>query len=126
MFGTLPAYAVYCRHVRNIRLRNVETVYEGLEQRPALVCDDVEGLEVANSNFTVDRESVCVHLKDARGALFQGCRVRGEAAAFMRLSGAGTNAVSLISNELAKARTAVEYSSGAQENALFAAANHVA
>ncbi|NLE37671.1 MAG: glycoside hydrolase family 28 protein [Pirellulaceae bacterium] len=46
MFGPLPAYGFYCRHVRNIRFDNVVLDYEQAEHRPALVCDDVKGLRL--------------------------------------------------------------------------------
>ena len=51
MFGTLPAYGFYCRHVRNLTLRNVETRFESPDQRPGLVTDDVAGLRVIDSIF---------------------------------------------------------------------------
>ncbi len=44
MFGPLPAYGLYCRHVRNLRLDHVELTYDQPEYRPALFCDDVDGL----------------------------------------------------------------------------------
>lgn len=44
MFGTLPAYGFYCRHVRGLTLRDVELSFENDEARPAVVADDVEGL----------------------------------------------------------------------------------
>lgn len=46
MFGPLPAYGLYCRHVRNLRLDHVELDYDRPEPRPALVCDDVDGLRL--------------------------------------------------------------------------------
>ena len=51
MFGTLPAYGFYCRHVRNARFRNIETSFETDDARPALVCDDVKRLEITNCDF---------------------------------------------------------------------------
>jgi polygalacturonase len=44
MFGVLPAYGLYCRHVRNITLDQLETRLASPDQRPVLVTDDVEGL----------------------------------------------------------------------------------
>ncbi len=41
MFGTLPAYAFYCRHARNLALRNIHTEFVSPEQRPAVVNADV-------------------------------------------------------------------------------------
>jgi polygalacturonase len=45
MFGTLPAYALYCRHVSRLHLHNVSTSFRSPEERPALVFDDVRDLE---------------------------------------------------------------------------------
>ena len=48
MFGKLPAYGIYTRHVRNISLYNVRLDYEIDEHRPALLFDDVEGLVLSD------------------------------------------------------------------------------
>lgn len=48
MFGPLPAYGLYCRHVRGLRLRDVEIECAKPDARPPLVCSDVEELIVAN------------------------------------------------------------------------------
>ena len=47
MFGVLPAYGFYCRHVTGLRFHNVEIDFVKKEQRPALVCEDVANLELA-------------------------------------------------------------------------------
>jgi polygalacturonase len=44
MFGALPAYGLYARHVRGLTLRGVELSYAGSESRPAVVAEDVENL----------------------------------------------------------------------------------
>ncbi len=46
MFGVLPAYGLYCRHVKNLVVRNLHTAFERAEERPALACEDVEALEI--------------------------------------------------------------------------------
>lgn len=46
MFGTLPAYGLYCRHVRGLRLRDVEVAANQPDARPPLICEDVDGLVV--------------------------------------------------------------------------------
>lgn len=46
MFGTTPAYGFYCRHVRNLLLSHIQLTYNQPEHRPALVCDDVDGLRL--------------------------------------------------------------------------------
>jgi hypothetical protein len=46
MFGRLPAYGMYIRHARGIRLRDVVFETAPGEQRPAIVCEDVKSLEI--------------------------------------------------------------------------------
>ena len=46
--GTLPAYGVYARHIRNLEFANVRVSFEKEDLRPALTCVDVDGLEIDN------------------------------------------------------------------------------
>ena len=48
MFGMLPAYGFYCRHGSNLRLDGIELDFKGMEARPAIICDDISGLELQN------------------------------------------------------------------------------
>ena len=43
MFGTLPAYGLYVRHVNHISVDHVVFDLKGTDSRPAIVCDDVTG-----------------------------------------------------------------------------------
>ncbi len=51
MFGKLPAYGIYTRHVRDISLDNVRLDYDKEEHRPALLFDDVVGLVLSDLNL---------------------------------------------------------------------------
>ncbi|MBI4873416.1 MAG: right-handed parallel beta-helix repeat-containing protein [Acidobacteria bacterium] len=51
MFGTLPAYGLFCRHARNLTLRNVETRFEKPEARPGLITGDADGLRLVDCSF---------------------------------------------------------------------------
>jgi len=46
--GTLPAYGFYARHVRGLELANIHLDFDADDQRPAVVCSDVDGLEIDN------------------------------------------------------------------------------
>lgn len=46
MFGRLPSYGLYCRHVTGLRLRGIEFGAVPSEPRPAIVCDDVKTLNI--------------------------------------------------------------------------------
>jgi polygalacturonase len=41
-FGVLPAYGLYARHVDGLTVKNFKTSYETLDDRPAIVLDDVQ------------------------------------------------------------------------------------
>jgi hypothetical protein len=44
MFGELPAWGFYVRHAEGVVLRNVRLRLKEADFRPAIVCDDVDGL----------------------------------------------------------------------------------
>jgi polygalacturonase len=54
MFGRLPAYGLYCRHVSGIRLNDVTITGARDEQRPGLVFDDVSGSELVGVHLNPD------------------------------------------------------------------------
>lgn len=50
MFGELPSWAFYLRHVRTITLRNINVRLADSDFRPAIVLDDVAGIGIDNIN----------------------------------------------------------------------------
>jgi hypothetical protein len=46
--GVMPAYGVFARHVRNLELANIHLSFLNEDLRPAMVCVDVDGLEIDN------------------------------------------------------------------------------
>ena len=106
MFGLLPAYGFFCRHVRNISFRNVQTGFDRADARPALVCEDVRDLDIGASCFAASGPTI--KLRQVSGAMIHGCRVPGRAAAFLDVSGGQVERVSVIGNDLSNADKAVE------------------
>ncbi|MDO8542068.1 MAG: glycoside hydrolase family 28 protein [Opitutaceae bacterium] len=45
--GTLPAYGFYVRHARNVVFENVQLRFVADDHRPAIMCDDVDGLRIS-------------------------------------------------------------------------------
>jgi hypothetical protein len=123
-FGVLPAYGFYCRHVKGLRLRDVELRSERPDFRPALICEDVEGMSMNGCSLAGHREAGPPLLfRDVRNALVAGCHVPVEAPAFLGLSGARTRKISLLANDFSGARQAVASSPDVSQEALFLAAN---
>ncbi len=46
--GTLPAYGVFARHVRDLELANITVNFAANDLRPAAVFSDIQGLEIDN------------------------------------------------------------------------------
>jgi len=47
LFGTLPAYGFFVRHAKNVVMDNVRLSFAADDRRPAVVCEDVEGLALS-------------------------------------------------------------------------------
>jgi len=46
--GTLPAYGIFARHVRNLELSNIHVDFQTTDCRPAAIFEDIKGLEIDN------------------------------------------------------------------------------
>jgi hypothetical protein len=46
--GTMPAYGLFARHVHGLELQNINLSFNNDDLRPAMVCSDVDGLEIDN------------------------------------------------------------------------------
>jgi hypothetical protein len=46
--GIMPGYGLFARHVRNLELANIRFGFDTQDLRPAMVCVDVDGLDIDN------------------------------------------------------------------------------
>jgi polygalacturonase len=68
--GTMPAYAIYARHVRDLELANINTACYNADARPAASFSDIDGLEIDNFKPKVPTGTTPVVMsKDVRGAV---------------------------------------------------------
>jgi hypothetical protein len=119
MFGTLPAYGLYVRHARGIILDDVTFDTASPDLRPALVCDDVLDLELADFRAAATPGTDCmVRLRDTRGAFIHGCRLLNEVDTFLNLEGAASQEITLSGNDLHKAGMPVRLADGASASTL--------
>jgi len=99
MFGRLPAYGMFCRHVRSLRLHDVRVGTGQPDARPGLVCDDVQNLDVrgwqAASTAGAGEEML---LRNVSDAWVHGGRAAPTARTHVRVSGARTGAIKLSDN----------------------------
>jgi polygalacturonase len=147
MFGALPAYGFYCRHVEGLRMENIDVRCEKEDRRPALVCDDVKALDLAafrglNASSAATSTSTArlastatappasglasqpllLRFRDVQGALVRNCVAPTATGVFLRLEGKSAR-VSATGNDLTNARTPFAFAQGTPASVLFHAAN---
>lgn len=64
MFGELPAWGFYVRHVEGLSMKNVKLKIKAPDYRPALVFDDVKGLDINGLKIEGDEKANTVVEKD--------------------------------------------------------------
>jgi len=106
MFGVLPAYGFYCRHVKNARILNTQVAVEREDLRPALVSDDVEDLRV--TDFEAANSSPVLLLRNTRNAWVESNRVPKDNEVYLRLEGRQTENLCLASNDLRRSKKPVD------------------
>ncbi len=123
MFGKLPAYGFFCRHVKGLTLNNIDLRFAQPDLRPALFLEDVQDLDVSGLKAQSSPGGApLIIFNDVQGALIRGSIAPRGTATFLSLLG-GTKEVSVMGNDLSGAKTAFELGEGVPRNALFSAAN---
>jgi len=107
MFGALPAYGFFCRHTRGLRLSRVQVSTVHPDPRPALVCQDVGGLELFGWRSGTN-DSPTVIFQDVQDALVHGCQAAPGTNVWLRVGGNNSAGIKLVANELSSAKQAVE------------------
>lgn len=106
MFGVLPASAFYCRHVKNLRLLNTQVSFQNEDMRPALVCEDVAGLRLAD--FSAPNSDPVMVLRDARDAWLESSRAPQGNETYLRLEGPRTENICVAANDLRPSRKPID------------------
>jgi len=120
MFGTLPAYGLFCRHVKNLKVHNVQMEFENDDLRPALIFDDVKDLDI----FSFDAKSTpdthaLVWLKNVDGAFIHGCRPRKTDTAFLRVSGDKSKDIALMNNDFSRVKEVLKKDKEINEKTVY-------
>lgn len=101
MFGELPAYGFYVRHVKGLRFSNVRLRSSKPDLRHAVMCEDVADLAVdgLDAKFWPGAAPM-LSLIQTHGAIIRGCQLRGKDTAFLQITGDTTSNVALVADDL--------------------------
>ncbi len=75
MFGEIPAYGFFLRHVKGIEFNNVEVSYLKEDLRPAFVLNDVHGADFFHVKAQLSKDTHAFHLQNVSD--FNAYQVRG-------------------------------------------------
>lgn len=104
MFGRIPAYGVFMRHVKNITMENVWLRFSKVDVRPAILCDDAESIRIKGLIASGTPETPdLIRLVNTRNALVSECCPANQIPVFLSVYGNGSAAIVLKDNLLSKA-----------------------
>ncbi len=123
MFGRLSAYGLFCRHVTNLCVENVDVSFTDDDARPAFVLDDVRDARLLGCRGQVGPQTPwLVWLKNVDRATLMGwCPAAGKA--FLRVDGPATRRIVLFGNDLGDVATPWTLGPGVAANAVGAFQN---
>lgn len=124
MFGRLPAYGFYCRHIKGLKLLNVQLQWDKPDRRHALVLDDVEDacIDGLDTPPLPGAESI-IRLTDARDIFIRGCRPKSGTDLFLKVDGALSEGILLTGNDFSDGNKVVERAPGVPKKAVSEIAN---
>jgi len=104
-FGpVIPAYGVWARHVKGLKLINLTFRLKNNDLRPAFICEDGKDIQVKGWNIpaTNGSESV-IRLNNTDGAVVTGNTIKGEAAEFVKVENGSSN-IAIRKNKLSRSK----------------------
>jgi hypothetical protein len=108
MFGRLPAYGFYCRHVTGLSMRNIEVGAASSEARPAIICDDVKSFDLDGLRADkVDSNQATVKLIQTKDAWLRGCAAPVGSKSFLETQGERTQRIFVTGCNLSGAQSAL-------------------
>jgi polygalacturonase len=108
MFGKLPAYGFYCRHLENITFNDIELDFADTDVRPAIVCEDINGLELYKLKARVVGNEPLIKCKDVKNMFMQSCIAPPGIETFLQITGSECEHITLLGNDLSGAKNSVK------------------
>lgn len=108
MFGVLPAYGLYARHVEGLTLRNLEVRWEQEDVRPALVFDDAR--EVVVDGFRTETAAgggALIRMHNTKGAYVSGAHLPASARVLVEVTGGESGEIRIGGGLLRGAKAAI-------------------
>ena len=126
MFGTLPAYGFFCRHVKGLRFHNLQFETSAPDYRHAVVFDDIDEAVIDSIDAPFAAEAAgMIRCTNSRNILIRNCRPPNGAELFLDLRGPQTKNILLLSNDLSRTKEVTHFAADVPKSALVLQANQL-
>ncbi len=120
MFGVLPSYGFYLRHVKNIKIHDMAISYEEPDGRSALVCDDVHDLQVREFRAQSHPAAApLLQLRNCRDVRLQSCRPIDSVAVYLNVEGSESRHIKVSEYQRRWAQKHLILQAGASNQEIF-------
>lgn len=100
MFGTLPAYGFFCRHVNGLTMQNIELSYELADYRPAIYLKDVKDFKISVLKASCEEGAESLILIDSsNNIIVKDCNVSKNIDALASIT-KGSSGIGFINNNI--------------------------
>ena len=119
-FGPLlPAYGIWARHVKGLKLKNIKFNLANKDLRPAFICEDGNDIEVKECSFpTAAGAQSVIRLEQVVGAGIKDVTTNGAADCFVLVEGNNSDKISVKKNKTPGINKAVELGAGINTSVL--------
>ena len=118
-FGPIiPAYGIWARHVKGLKLKNITFHLKENDLRPAFICED--GKDIILTGWNIPQTSgaqAVIRLENVAGANINKMNVNGSAESFVRIEGAQSKGVKLSKNKIRGIKNKIELAPGVGQGA---------
>jgi hypothetical protein len=100
-FGpTIPAYGLWARHVKGLKLKNISFHLKTNDLRPAFICEDGKDIEITDCKIpeTKGAESI-IRLVNVEGDKIKDTETKANANAFLKVEGSSSKTIRLHKNK---------------------------
>jgi hypothetical protein len=111
---------MYARHVRGITMRGVRFELAAPDNRPPLIYDDAEEIELDGVQADAGSGGELARLMATRDVFIHGCRLRSAGASLLRVEGARSSGIRLVANDPGFTGQTASFGDGARPDAVKA------
>jgi len=113
-FGpTIPSYGVWARHVKGLKMININFHLKNNDLRPAFIIDDGNDVTISNCRIpeTSGAQSI-IRLENVEGATIGENDIKGAASAFVQVEGGNSKNIKLQNNKIKGVKKKIEWAAG--------------